>query len=136
MQVFQSQDEFSDIKPCPILIESPFLLKMPEKFATTFIIRHEIELLISLKTEFQADEEWTFQGSLKDFPLANGMCYLLFGDDLLFGKNFHGVDSFGVLLSDLEHSAKGSPSNEFHELKIGRLEVDFVLYQIWSQQPV
>lgn len=55
------------------------------------------------------------------------MRYFLLGDNLLLRKNLHGVDTSSVPLADLEDSSESPSSDQLQELKVGWLEMCFVL---------
>jgi len=52
VQVFESEDEFGDVKLGTILSEPGFSLEMPKELATALEIGDEIELSFCLETEF------------------------------------------------------------------------------------
>jgi hypothetical protein len=71
-----------------------------------------------LEAELEANKEGGIEGALKNLALADGMCDFLFSDDLLFGKNLHGVYAPGVLFANLEDLAEGAYTNKLQELEI------------------
>lgn len=116
--MLQSERELSNVEPRPILAEPSFLLQMPEQLASTLVVGDEIQLLLRLERKLEADEEWAFKTALQDFALADSVCDLLLGDNLLLGQHFHGVNTAGVLLSDLEHTTEGTATDELEELEV------------------
>ena len=49
------------------------------------------------------------------------------GHDFLLGKDFHGIDPLGVLLSHLEHLAERPAADELEEFKVSRGQCALVL---------
>lgn len=64
---------------------------------------------------------------MEDLAFADGVRDFFFGNDFLFGEDFHGIDAFGVLFADLENLAKGAASDELEEFKVSWCEGAFRL---------
>ena len=127
VKMLQRENKLGDIEPSSILTESSFFLQMPEKLSTTFVIGDKVKFLLSLERELESNKERTFQTSLQNLSLSDGMRYFLLGDNLPLGQNLHGVNTTGVLLSNLEDSTESTSSDELEILEVGWLEVGFVL---------
>jgi hypothetical protein len=122
VQVSKGQNEFGNIESGSLLRELGLTLEVPEELASALEIGDEVEILIGLEAELETYKEGGFEGTLKDLALANDMSDLLFGDDLLLGQDFHGVDALGILLADLEDFAESATADKLEELKVARGE--------------
>jgi hypothetical protein len=116
--MFQSQDQLCDVELGTLLREPGLALQMPEEFTARFEIGDEVQVGVCLEGELETDEERRLKRSLQDLALADGVGDLLLRDDLALGEDFHGIDSLGVPLADLEDSAESASSNEFEELEV------------------
>jgi hypothetical protein len=127
VKMLKSQDEFSNVEPRSLLLESTFTLEMPEELSSALVVGHKVELLVRLERELETDKERTLERALQNLALSDRVRHLLFGYNLLLAQYLHGVDSVSVALADLEHSSKSSTTDEFEEFKVGWFEVDLVL---------
>ena len=118
VQVLQRQDKLRDVKPRPLLREPGLALQVPEQFAAALEIGDEVEVRVRLEAELEPDEERRLERPLQDLALADRMCHLLLGDDLLFRQDLHGVYPLGVPLADLEHLAERAPADELEKFEI------------------
>ena len=85
---------------------------MPKKLSAALEIRYEIQVRICLEAELESDEERGIQRALEDLAFPNGVGDFLFCYNLLFGEDLHGIDTFCVLLADLENLPKGPSSDK------------------------
>lgn len=121
VEMLKGQHKLSNVEPCTVLGEAALFLEMPEQLSTALVVGDEVELLLGLEGELEADEEGALERALENLALADGVRDFLLGDDFLLGENLHGVDTLRVLLADLEDATKGATTDELEELEIGRL---------------
>ena len=55
---------------------------------------------------------------MKDLAFTNSVGNFLLCYDLLFGEDLHGINTFSVLLADLENLPKGPSSYKLEEFKV------------------
>lgn len=118
VEVFEGKSEFCDVETSALLGEAGLALEMPKELTSTLKVRDKIEFGVCLEAKLEADEEGRVERTLKDLALTNGVCNFLFGDDLLFGQDLHGVYTPCVNFADLEDFAKGADANELEKFEI------------------
>ena len=88
-----------------------------------------------MEAELESDEERGIQRALEDLAFTNGVGNFFLCYDLLFGEDLHGIDTFCVLLADLENLSKGPSSDELKEFKVTGSQGSLRLLEIKSRLP-
>lgn len=123
VEVFDGQDEFSNVETCLILRKNDFSGQVETEIATRAVVQCQVEVVRSLERIMEINNKWVV-GLFQNVGFYDGVLELLLDDQVFLLEGLEGVLFAAHNVLNEKHFPKGSRTQNLDDVE--GCEVNFV----------